>query len=397
MLPYFHRFLNLASTLRIHLARQAHFQTLSQNHKTLQISSQIFQTCSKRLRMKTLFLLLALGCHSLLLAQLAPTFDSLQHIHSDTIYFSSGSDQLSKVALRQIENFPPPQRPSERIYLTAHTDDVGQEEYNEDLARRRAEAVAEQLSTRAWTQENLLIRTFGERDPIAPNERASGRQRNRRVTLDLYQATPYVKVGGRAVDPEGRGIDSAMVRLHGRSLEDTLYTDQDGRFDLDLPIDSVVGIDIYARDFFLFSQVLKVSARMKKDIDLEVSPAEVGTKADIDNLFFFGGLPDLLPKSLPVLPKLKTFMEVNPHLIIEIAGHVNVPNEPPISEQTTSWKLSVDRAKVVYDYLLENGIPAEQLTYKGYGNHQMRFPRAMTETRMAANRRVEIRIIGKLE
>ena len=46
MLPYFHRFLNLASTLRIHLARQAHLQTLSQNHKTLQISSQIFQTCS---------------------------------------------------------------------------------------------------------------------------------------------------------------------------------------------------------------------------------------------------------------------------------------------------------------------------------------------------------------
>ena len=47
MLPYLHRFLNLASTLRIHLARQAHSQTLSQNHKTLKISSQIFQTYSK--------------------------------------------------------------------------------------------------------------------------------------------------------------------------------------------------------------------------------------------------------------------------------------------------------------------------------------------------------------
>ena len=47
MLPYFYRFPNLASTLRIHLDRQAHLQTLSQNHKTLQISSQIFQTSSK--------------------------------------------------------------------------------------------------------------------------------------------------------------------------------------------------------------------------------------------------------------------------------------------------------------------------------------------------------------
>lgn len=47
MLPYLQRFPNLASTLRIDLARQAHSQTLSQNHKALKISSQIFQTYSK--------------------------------------------------------------------------------------------------------------------------------------------------------------------------------------------------------------------------------------------------------------------------------------------------------------------------------------------------------------
>ena len=48
MLPYFHCFPNLASTLRIHLAHQAHLQTLSQNHKMLQISLQIFQACFKQ-------------------------------------------------------------------------------------------------------------------------------------------------------------------------------------------------------------------------------------------------------------------------------------------------------------------------------------------------------------
>jgi flagellar motor protein MotB len=89
-------------------------------------------------------------------------------------------------------------------------------------------------------------------------------------------------------------------------------------------------------------------------------------------------------------------MEINPHLIIEIAGHVNVPNQPPISKENPSWDLSLRRAKMVYDYLIEEGIPAEQLSYKPYGNHEMRFPDARSEIKQAANRRVEIRVIGTL-
>ena len=52
---------------------------------------------------------------------------------------------------------------------------------------------------------------------------------------------------------------------------------------------------------------------------------------------------------------------------------------------------------MVYDYLIENGVPEKQLSYQGYGNHEMRFPRATSETRQAANRRVEIRILGVVE
>jgi outer membrane protein OmpA-like peptidoglycan-associated protein len=47
----------------------------------------------------------------------------------------------------------------------------------------------------------------------------------------------------------------------------------------------------------------------------------------------------------------------------------------------------------VYDYLLENGIPSERLSWKGYGNHEMRFPRATLEKEQALNRRVEIRVL----
>jgi flagellar motor protein MotB len=85
-------------------------------------------------------------------------------------------------------------------------------------------------------------------------------------------------------------------------------------------------------------------------------------------------------------------MQINSTLDIEIAGHVNHPNRPPVVKESWEYKLSEARAKLVYDYLLENGIPAERVSWKGYGNWEMRYPHATSETDMALNRRVEIRV-----
>ena len=346
--------------------------------------------------MKPYIFLLALLWQGILLGQLAPSFDSLTLVHSDTILFSSGKHDLTVIAEQQIANFPEATNGSDRLYLTGHTDDVGPHDQNEALAERRAQTVANSLTDKGWNSENVLLQTFGERTPIAENQQAAGRQRNRRVTLDHYQAVPYLRVNGQAVDPtSGEGIDQAMVRVHGRTISDTIITDQEGRFDLHLPVDSIVGIDVYARDYFLSTRIIRVKARMKKDIKIEIQRAEVGAVADIANFFFYGSKAILLPRSEPELPKLKTFLEVNPHLVVEIAGHVNIPNAPPIPTTSTSWDLSIRRAKMVYDYLTTNGIPEAQLSYQGYGNHEMRFPKANKEREYEANRRVEIRIVGK--
>ena len=86
-------------------------------------------------------------------------------------------------------------------------------------------------------------------------------------------------------------------------------------------------------------------------------------------------------------------MELNPAMKIEIAGHVNRPNNPPVPKDSWDFKLSEDRAKTVYNFLIEHGTSAERVSWKGYGNHQMRFPRATTEVEQALNRRVEIRVL----
>jgi len=88
-------------------------------------------------------------------------------------------------------------------------------------------------------------------------------------------------------------------------------------------------------------------------------------------------------------------MELNDSLNIEIAGHINRPNYPPVDKLSSDFKLSVQRAKMVHDYLLENNISADRISFKGYGNFQMRYPKARSEKQQAENRRVEIRIVER--
>ncbi len=70
------------------------------------------------------------------------------------------------------------------IELVGHTDFVGPEAYNDQLSRRRAQAVAGYLQ-RNGVNARLLEDFKGERIPVQSNETGSGRARNRRTEINL--------------------------------------------------------------------------------------------------------------------------------------------------------------------------------------------------------------------
>lgn len=74
-----------------------------------------------------------------------------------------------------------------KITIEGHTDTIGGDEYNLDLSRRRAQAVADWLLLHATvTQEALTVRGFGETHPIAnPQGNADAQAVNRRVEIRL--------------------------------------------------------------------------------------------------------------------------------------------------------------------------------------------------------------------
>lgn len=73
--------------------------------------------------------------------------------------------------------------PTRNVLIEGFTDSTGSVEYNQRLSERRAEAVRNVLAGQGIDPRRLMIRGYGVEYPVAGNETAEGRQRNRRVEV----------------------------------------------------------------------------------------------------------------------------------------------------------------------------------------------------------------------
>lgn len=69
--------------------------------------------------------------------------------------------------------------------IYGHADSTGPSEYNQNLSVKRAQAVVNYLAGKGVDPKRFTARGFGESRPAAPNSTKEGRQKNRRVELNL--------------------------------------------------------------------------------------------------------------------------------------------------------------------------------------------------------------------
>jgi flagellar motor protein MotB len=100
---------------------------------------------------------------------------------------------------------------------------------------------------------------------------------------------------------------------------------------------------------------------------------------------------------MPVLEKLLSTMQANPNLKVEIQGHVCCMDgeDDGFDYDSNDQHLSVNRARAVYDYLVEHGIEKKRLSYKGFGHSRPKIKVENTPEEEQVNRRVEIFVIEK--
>ena len=76
-------------------------------------------------------------------------------------------------------------KPSYGLKIEGHTDNVGSDEKNMILSQKRADAVKAYLMKKGVKSTYLETYGYGETKPIATNETTEGKQKNRRVEMNI--------------------------------------------------------------------------------------------------------------------------------------------------------------------------------------------------------------------
>lgn len=159
----------------------------------------------------------------------------------------------------------------------------------------------------------------------------------------------------------------------------TMYT-------IDLPRNKEYTITALAKGHMPYRETFKLTAKNNKK-DLYLDRIKVGDRFAMRNVQYESGKATLKKESITELQILKDFMTENPYIKVEVSAHTDI-----VGSHAMNMKLSVSRAKSIYDWLTKNGIAKERITYKGYGPD---LPIATNDTPEGRqlNRRSEIKIL----
>jgi outer membrane protein OmpA-like peptidoglycan-associated protein len=101
------------------------------------------------------------------------------------VLFDTGRAELNPGAGRKLDQLAQflSEHKDRRVQIDGFTDSVGTDSYNEDLSRRRADAVKSALMVRGIDSSRISTQGYGKSFPVANNSDSGGRQLNRRVEV----------------------------------------------------------------------------------------------------------------------------------------------------------------------------------------------------------------------
>jgi outer membrane protein OmpA-like peptidoglycan-associated protein len=103
------------------------------------------------------------------------------------IFFDTGKAALrpeSTAELKRLQKLLV-ETPNLKLEMAGHTDNVGEAGRNQELSRRRAQAVVNYLTQHGIVASRLTAAGYGEARPVAPNKTRAGRQLNRRTEFKV--------------------------------------------------------------------------------------------------------------------------------------------------------------------------------------------------------------------
>lgn len=188
--------------------------------------------------------------------------------------------------------------------------------------------------------------------------------------FDLYPSIKPQKVliiKGKVVDENNNPIGGELELFVAGAKEKAIYRidESEGTFTavLNTKNDYIL---IAKREGYSFCSILfpqKNNIPSDSVLMMQILPIEVGGSYQINDIVFENNSYELTEHSKLVMNAFIQFLRENPTVHANIEGYTdNVGNDE------SNLKLSEERAKSVYDYLIANRIRPDRIQYKGYGS-----------------------------
>lgn len=108
---------------------------------------------------------------------------------SNNVNFVIGQAELQSGSFKSLDGVVDilKNNPDYKVKINGHACSIGDESFNMDLSKRRAESVQKYLEKKGIKRDRMIITAFGETKPVADNNTEDGRIKNRRVELVIVQ------------------------------------------------------------------------------------------------------------------------------------------------------------------------------------------------------------------
>lgn len=201
--------------------------------------------------------------------------------------------------------------------------------------------------------------------------------------FDLYEEArpgPVTYVRGQVVDALDGSPQAVEVKINDLQLNELFIkrkTDKDGSFLVVLPAGKDYSLHVTKPGYVFYSEHydLQKATTLDEPFDLtvELQPLRglpdlaTAEKAPIrlNNIFFETASAKLLPASEVELNILYELLKENSDIKIAIHGHTD-----NVGSDEANMQLSENRAKAVYQYLIDREIQPERLEYQGFGERE---------------------------
>ncbi|SFG50486.1 OmpA family protein [Pontibacter chinhatensis] len=115
------------------------------------------------------------------------------------ILFATNSSDLQSNAKTEISQLAQTLKkyPDTNILIEGHTDNTGNRGINQPLSERRAQSVANYLSSMGVDRSRMTTQGYADDQPVADNSTVEGRQQNRRVEIAIFANEKMKKAAER--------------------------------------------------------------------------------------------------------------------------------------------------------------------------------------------------------